>query len=104
MNGTNSSSGRVEVNYNGQGFGTICDDHWTLAEADVICRMAGFTSALSAPHRAYFGEGSGQIWLDDVYCYGNESTLLQCSFAGLGIHNCKHKEDVGVVCSSECGI
>lgn len=103
LNGTspNASSGRVEVNYNGEGWGTICDDLWTLSDADVACRMLGFSSALSAPRRAYFGSGSGTIWLDDVLCFGNESTLLECSHSGFHVHNCQHSEDAGVVCSSK---
>ena len=89
------------MNIDDQGWGTVCDDHWMLPEADVACRMAGFTSAVAAPTEALFGAGSGRIWLDDVFCHGNESTLLQCSYAGLGVHNCKHSEDAAVVCSRE---
>ena len=98
---TNTSSGLVEVNYNGQGWGTICDDFWQLNAADVACRMLGFQSAQSAPIRAYFGEGNGTIWLDDVLCTGSESTLLECSHSGFRVHNCRHSEDAGVVCSSK---
>lgn len=49
---------------------------------------------------ASFGEGSGQIFLDDVKCTGNESTLLSCPQLSLTLqHNCDHSEDVGVRCS-----
>ena len=48
---------------------------------------------------AYFGQGTGPIWLDDLSCSGSELTLLQCSHRGLGSHNCDHGEDVGVRCS-----
>ena len=101
-NNNNASAGRLEVNYNGQGWGTVCDDLWDLADADVACKMLGFRSATSAPREAYFGEGSGTIWLDDLLCSGNESSLLQCPHAGLGVHNCRHSEDAGVVCSGLC--
>ena len=47
---------------------------------------------------AYFGEGNGAIWLDDVSCFGIESSLLSCSRNTLGDHNCDHSEDAGVRC------
>ena len=45
---------------------------------------------------AHFGEGSGQIVLDEVMCTGMEMSLISCP-ANV-IHNCGHDEDVGVSC------
>ena len=95
--GMSLSSGRVEVLYNGT-WGTICDDSWDLQDAEVVCRQLRYEGALSAPGEAAFGQGTGQIWLDDVKCVGNETLVAQCNHTGWGVHNCGHNDDAGVVC------
>ena len=49
---------------------------------------------------ARFGSGSGPIWLDYLYCDGNEHSLLNCSHRGIGGTSrfCTHLDDVGVQC------
>lgn len=48
---------------------------------------------------AFFGQGLGPILLDNVQCLGNELTILQCQGEDqLGLHNCRHTEDAGVIC------
>ena len=89
----------MEIFYNGQ-WGTICDDHWDINEANVICRELGYKYGVQALQGGNVPDGSGKIWLDDVKCNGNEQDLTSCSHGGWGIHNCGHYEDAGVECSS----
>ena len=53
----------------------------------------------AAVDEAYYGEGSGYIWLDDVNCSSSETNILSCPHNGLGMHNCGHSEDAGVRCT-----
>ena len=51
---------------------------------------------------AFFGGGSGPIFLDDVKCQGGEADLLQCEIGSFQAHNCDHREDAGVICKCKC--
>lgn len=98
VNGTDRCSGRVEVLHDGQ-WGTVCDDEWDIRDAQVVCRAMDCGTAQTAKSGAFFGQGHGDIWLDDVNCVGNETSLLHCQHPTLGENNCGHGEDASVVCS-----
>ncbi|XP_029583272.1 deleted in malignant brain tumors 1 protein-like isoform X1 [Salmo trutta] len=97
VNGSDLCSGRVEVYKIGH-WRTVCNDMWDLNVSAVACRQLGCGNAVSAPERAYFGQGSGPIWQDDVGCSGSECSITQCPHTG-GTHNCNHGNDAGVICS-----
>ena len=94
----NLTEGFVEVFMNGE-WGTVCDDYFDIKAAHVICRQLGFLGALASFNRGGpVGQKTGPIWIDNLHCSGNETSLFQCPHNGIGLHNCVHMEDAGVVC------
>ena len=95
----------LEFNHRGA-WGSICDDYWDLRDAIVACRQLGFKGALQALKYGTGGQGSANqpIWLDDVYCHGNETDIRNCQHSSYGVHNCDHSEDAGVICASGTGM
>ncbi|KAM7329536.1 hypothetical protein ACRRTK_011149 [Alexandromys fortis] len=95
--GEDGCSGRIEFWHAGS-WGTVCDDSWDLADAEVVCRQLGCGPAIAALHNAAFGPGSGPVWLDEVGCRGTETSLGACQAEPWGYGDCSHKEDAGVRC------
>lgn len=103
--GGNSTSGRVEITVNGIR-GTVCGDYFDRNRnaAKVVCRSLG-KPWQNAEYTSMFDEGdkSNMILLDDVKCNGSEGTINNCTHLGFGVHNCHHREDIGVICSKYTG-
>ncbi|KAJ8412378.1 hypothetical protein AAFF_G00127140 [Aldrovandia affinis] len=98
VGGQHQCEGRVEIFTQAQ-WGTVCDDSWGLADAQVICRQIGCGEATHAQGEAFFGQGSGTILLDNLKCSGMEASLQECSHIPWNIHNCDHSEDASVTCT-----
>ena len=67
-------------------------------DASVVCTMLGYPIG-RAITGAHFGSGTGEIWMNNLGCTGNESSIFDCEYGGWGLHNCSHSEDAGVECS-----
>uniref|UniRef100_A0A8C5MLC4 SRCR domain-containing protein n=1 Tax=Leptobrachium leishanense TaxID=445787 RepID=A0A8C5MLC4_9ANUR len=103
VGGRTQCEGRVEVKHRGE-WGTVCHDHWEMANTVVVCRQLGCSNSHreNLPFKSSaFGAGSGWIWLDDVNCTGDESALWECPHRVWGLSNCNHDEDIGVICDGE---
>ncbi|XP_039230208.1 uncharacterized protein LOC6532617 isoform X3 [Drosophila yakuba] len=96
--GRNSNEGRLEVKHHGV-WGSVCDDDFNLKSAQVACNSMGFFGPARI-EKNIFGNGNGPIWLDQVMCFGNESSIDQCNHWNWGEHNCNHTEDVALHCSA----
>ncbi|KYO40694.1 antigen WC1.1 isoform B [Alligator mississippiensis] len=91
-------SGRVEVWHRGS-WGTVCDNSWDMADANVVCKQLGCGAAVSALGEAAYGEGTGPIWLDKLNCKGTESSLWDCCAEPWDDSKCHHKDDAAVICT-----
>ena len=49
---------------------------------------------------AFFGQGSGPILMDDLFCTGSERYLVNCTYDRY-TGDCRHYEDAGVRCQCE---
>ncbi len=58
--------------------------------------VKGATVIGNAPN----GAGTGEIWLDNLSCLGNEQNLFSCPSNPLGTHNCVHNEDLSAMCTT----
>ena len=95
VGGRNQYEGRVEV-YLGGVWQTVCDNHWDIKEAEVVCRQLGYGYAILAIGDAAFGQGSGRQWKRNLHCKGNEASLSDCRGTSA---SCSHADDASVICS-----
>ncbi|GAB1293109.1 Macrophage scavenger receptor types I and II [Apodemus speciosus] len=94
VDGSGPHEGRVEIFHEGQ-WGTICDDRWDIRAGQVVCRSLGYQDVLAVHKRAHFGQGTGPIWLNEVMCFGRESSIENCKIRQWGVLSCSHAEDAG---------
>ena len=71
----------MEVFYNGT-WGTVCDDFWSMEDANVVCRQLGYPRALSASMYAAFGPGSGTVSAGWAWLYRQACGCGLCKMVG----------------------
>ena len=86
--------------YDGETWGTVCDDQWDMDDAAVVCRQLGCSGAVAARSSAYYGQGLGTVMMRNVQCLGSESKLQDCKSSKWKSHDhtCNHSRDAGVEC------
>lgn len=97
MEGPNAREGRVEV-YHSEAWGVVCGEHWDMNDANVVCRLLGYDGASAYLQNITFEQDNDTVWLSDVRCIGNESSLSKCAHAGWGKRTCNASQAAGVTC------
>ena len=101
----------------------MCDDHWDLTDASVVCKQLGYSRYSNHNISAYmhsidlefltlycnsdaqsfryaeFGQGNGPIHLDDLNCTGGEQSLIDCPYDSV-TSDCCHIKDASVRCNT----
>ena len=100
--GERENGGRLEVQVNGI-WGSVCNVNWSSNHnnADVACRQLGYSRAFISYQMPIPGDDSLPIFLDKRNCTGSEHFLWECASAGIVVHNCRHWQDVFLVCSPD---
>jgi len=121
VGGPSPAVGRLEVYHSGE-WGTVCDQAFDGAEADVVCKQLGYGFGLAfGSYQAWLDAGgyqttlrdykygndpSRKIWMSELECKGSEARLANCNFHGFGqfwgvIDDCNHQGDVWIECSNQ---
>ena len=104
--------------YIGDQWVRVCDDGWDESEVDVVCKQLGFGTTgrvqqfqISGDEEEIKFQSSGdekqikfsgdkeQIKIPNFFCFGNESTLLNCSHREMGMADCDNSDDVEIICT-----
>ena len=89
--------------YNGQ-WGTVCDNEWNFNDAKVIGSQLGYGPPIAFRDGAYYGQGSGQIWLHYLSCTGNKLTIEGCLHSICGIQSYYHMKNSCLQCVNSNGM
>lgn len=79
------NEGRIELFYKGE-WGTICDDDFAIANANVLCRQLGFVEATGWTHSAKYGKGQGEPRLDIWFLVSYPDPYWQLSCSKWEVH------------------
>ncbi|XP_045021216.1 antigen WC1.1-like [Bubalus bubalis] len=99
-NGSSQCEGQVEMNISGR-WRALCASHWSLANANVVCRQLGCGVAISTPGGPHLVGRDDQISTVRFHCLGAESFLWSCPVTALGGSDCSHGNTASVICSGK---
>ena len=65
----------------------VCDDRFTLVDADVACWDLGYNGAVSFTTNSGYENTSPVFAMDDTECVGTEERLLDCPHSNVNINS-----------------
>lgn len=96
-------AGFVQIRHYGR-WGSFCDWSWGLPQGHVVCRQLGYRRALFTTIGELFKQPSGDIWVEEARCFGNESSIFHCDLTYIrdidDVWSCNHDHGAGVICES----
>ena len=99
--GGNDNSGRLEVYHKGQ-WGSVCSHKFHYPEANVACRMMGYSSAVQVftnVESEYDDTVDNKIVLSQLTCDGTENHLSDCDYNHSTARGCQGGKAVYLECS-----
>jgi len=99
-NGSSQCEGQVEMKISGQ-WRVLCASHWSLANANVVCRQPGCGVAISTPGGSHLVEGGDRISTARFHCSGAESFLWSCPVTALSHPDFSRGNTASVICSGK---
>ncbi|XP_070556931.1 scavenger receptor cysteine-rich domain-containing protein DMBT1-like [Ptychodera flava] len=80
-NGSTPYEGRVEILTGEYGWTPVCDEHWDMSDADVLCRDIGYRNgAMSSDSPRTSDVTLSTICVVNVTCNAGSTTLRECSY------------------------
>ena len=68
----------------------------------LLCYLLSCIGATALRNAAQFGRGTGPIWLAQVGCTLDDTSLANCTLGiPIGTNSCGHGQDAGVICFTE---
>ena len=100
MIGGNDNSGRLEVYHEGK-WGSACSHKFRYPEANVACRMMGYSSAVQVStneQNEYDDTVDNEIVVSQLKCDGTENHLSDCDYTPFAI-DCPEGKAVHLKCN-----
>ena len=94
MGAGRENEGRLEIGHQGQWGGVCSHGSFNDDDAEVICRMLGYSIGIS--WRGDYGGSENPVVLSNVQCSGREGHILDC--ASGPSEDCAPDELAGVYC------